>query len=454
MSLDKMVERIIITSAQFEARPNKELVRNIDAYVQRHDARVVVLPIRGKSVVDEVLHPDLQSRADYEFVTKDYKINDSLRISNYEIRPQQINPLTGIKRFAHGDKSFIFGSPKQVLQYVANSYDEIPKAIMTTGAITHPRYNENVRTGRIAKKDHEYGFVVVEKEDNKFFHFRHIKAQKNGTFWDADGIYSRGNFKEVKNTPAFVVGDLHPYDTNEVHQQVTFEQIQHFKPKKVFLHDTFNGTSISHHYKGHNIKMFEVAKGQGLSLEKELEHTAKEIQRYLSVLPRGSQLYLVASNHDEHLYRYLDEGRFVGDKGNDLIASKLYTTALEGKNPLMEGLSMFMKVPKNLHYIERDSGLKVLGYELGNHGDLGANGGRGSPRSIEEANGKSITGHTHSPFKVRDTYKVGTSTNLRLGYNTGYSNWCNTNAVMYNNGQVQLLNTIKGSWRGGSNEGM
>lgn len=441
----EMKKRYLVTSAQHEASINKALYENMQLYAEKNDAEIVILPMRGKSVKDEWLHPDISAHPGV--VTKEMKINDSLKISNYEIRPQQINPLTGLKRFAQGDKSFIFASPKQHLEYVANSYDDIPKAIMTTGALTNPRYNENVRTGRIAKKDHTYGFINVEVESNKFFHFRHIRSQKNGVFWDIDGEYRNGKFKSLKNVPALVVGDLHPYDTDPVHEANTFEQIKHFKPKHVFLHDTFNGTSISHHYKGHNIEYFRQSKGQGLDLDEELKHTAGVIESYLNVLPKGSKLHVVASNHDEHLYRYLDEGRFIGDKGNDLVASKLYTAALQGENPLKAGIEMYMDIPKNLNFIERDEGFSILGYQMGHHGDLGANGGRGSKRSLQAANGKSFTGHTHSAFLYDGLVGVGTSTFPRIGYNKGYSNWTQTNGVLYSNGQPGLINTIKNKWK-------
>jgi len=91
---------------------------------------------------------------------------------------------------------------------------------------------------------------------------------------------------------------------------------------------------------------------------------------------------------------------------------------------------------------------KFLGYELGNHGDEGANGGRGSPRSIENANSKSVTGHGHSAFIIRDTYRVGTSSELRLDYNKGYSSWTHTNALLFDMGTVQLINTINKKFRG------
>lgn len=446
--LEDMVSKYVITSAQLEARPNKELLRNMESYAAENDAKMLVLPIRGQSVKDERLHPDLASHPDITFINRNYNINDNFKISNYEIRPQQINPLTGLKRFAQGDKSFVFGSPKQHLEYVANSYDDIPKAIMTTGSLTQPRYNERVRTGRIAKQDHQYGFVVAEVEDNKHFHFRQVRALKNGSFTDLMQNYKKGEMTTASRIPALVVGDLHPYDTDPVHEAATFNQIQELNPDHVFLHDTFNGISISHHYKNNNIEYFRQSQEQGLNLEEELKFTASKIQEYLGVMRSDSKLHIVASNHDEWLYRYLDEGRFIRDKGNDLIASKLYTATLEGKNPLKAGLEMFMPEYKNLDFIERGDGFKLRGFELGHHGDLGSNGGRGSKRSIEEANGKSITGHGHSAFAFRDTYRVGTSTFKRLRYNQGgYSNWTNTNAALYDNKTVALLNTINGNWK-------
>jgi hypothetical protein len=444
MDLETMVKTYIITTAQYNSGVNKELLRNIEKYASVNNGKILVLPTTGKNITEEeILAKELQQ---YSLISKDYNINKSLRIRDFGVRPQQINPLTGLERFAQGDKSYILPSTKQVLKFVANSYDEIPKAVMTTGAITNPNYNLRHRMGRIAQQDHEYGFLVVEKVNNKYFHFRHIKSLKNGSFSDITGEYKNGKHFKNPHTKALVVGDLHPYDLDPIHKEVTMEQIKILKPDSIFLHDTFNGKSISHHYEKHNIRKFEVYNEQGLNLEAELKQTYKEISDYCNAMGNG-KVYVVASNHDEHLYKYLDEGRFIGDKGNDLMASRIYTRVLCGEDALKSGLELIGKLPSNLVFISRDNGFKVLGYELGHHGDLGANGGRGSPRSIENANSKSITGHGHSAFKIRDTYRVGTSTKLRLDYNRGYSNWTQTNAVLYGNGSVQLLNTIKGSWR-------
>lgn len=442
MSLENMVKKeiYVITTAQYNAGVPKNLLRNIKVYERINEAEVLIVPTTGKNVTDEqVLHPELQQ---YKIIDKDYSINNSLKIKDFGARPQQINPLTGLERFAAGDKSYIMPGTKQVFKFVANSYDEIPKAIMTSGAITKPNYNLRHRTGRIAQQDHEYGFVVVEKVNNKFFHFRQVTAQKNGNFSDITGTYKNGKYYKNPEVKAMVIGDLHPYDLDPVHKKVTIGQIERFKPEASFFHDVFNGKSISHHYEGHNIEKFKVFNEQGLNLESELKETLKQIKDYSKACGKG-KMYIVASNHDEHLHRYLDEGRFVGDKGNDLVASQIYTAVLKGHNALQYGLSLVGSIPSNVVFLNRDQGFKMLGYELGNHGDLGANGGRGSPRSIENANSKSITAHGHSAFKLRDTHRVGTSTYLRLNYNRGYSNWSQSNALLYKLGTVQHLHTIK-----------
>lgn len=435
----------MITTAQYNAGINKQLQINMEKYASINNAEIIILPSVGKNITEEqILHRDL---ATYKTITGTHSFNDTLRIKDFGARMQQINPLTGLERFAQGDKSYIMPGTKQVLKHVANSYDNIPKAIMTTGAITKPNYNLRHRTGKIAKADHEYGFVMVETKGNKYFHFRHVKALKNGNFSDITGTYKNGKHYKNPHVKAMVIGDIHPYDLDPSHKKVTLEQINTYKPEAVFLHDTFNGKSISHHLEGHNIRKYQVYQEQGLNLENELRLTLKTVNEYAKAAGKGT-VYVVASNHDEHLYRYLDEGRFVGDKGNDHIASKLYTASLEGEErktltPLIHGLSLVGKLASNVKFVDRDEGFKMLGYELGNHGDLGANGGRGSPRSIENANSKSITGHGHSAFKIRDTYRVGTSTQLRLDYNRGFSNWTQTNALLYKLGTVQLLNTIK-----------
>jgi RPA family protein len=444
MSLEDMVKRYVITTAQFCAKPNREFLASLDTYCKVNKASLYILPTAGMDSKEVTLHPELQK---YAVLTKDKSLCENLKISTFWIKPTQINPLTGIRRFAPGDKSFIFASPKQFVDYVPVDTGTIPKAVMTTGAITEPHYPSDTRAGIIAARDHEYGAVVVEMQDAKTFHFRHISPDKHGAFYDITGHYAGKKHTARVECEALVLGDIHPYETDPTHHKLSMEQIRHFKPKRLFLHDVFNARSISHHYKDHNIQKHKVYKEQGLNLSEELRHTAKYLKEVTGVMKYG-QIYVVASNHDEHLYRYLDEGRFIGDKGNDEVASVLYTAALRGRCPLREGIGLYTDIDPRVTFLSRDEGVVVKGVQCGHHGDLGANGAKGSTRALEEANGKSISGHTHTASKFRHVYRVGTSTRLRLDYNRGYSSWTQTNAVLYGSGAVQLLNTIGGKWHG------
>ena len=66
---------------------------------------------------------------------------------------------------------------------------------------------------------------------------------------------------------------------------------------------------------------------------------------------------------------------------------------------------------------------------------------------LESSTGPSVTAHAHSPEILREVYRVGTLTNLKLDYNKGPSSWLHTNGVVHNDGTVQLITSINGRWR-------
>lgn len=443
----KLSEKYVITTAQYGAALNKEFYQNIKKYCSINDAKLIVVPTSGKNITEEpILHPILQEDSNL-LITDSYKFNNNLKLKDFGVRPQAINIFTGLDRFAQGDTSYIMPGTKQFLKYIANSHNTHPKALISTGAITHPYYNERHRIGRIAKEDHSYGMVVVEKLNNTYFHFRQVRAMKNGKFTDLGMNYANGRKPTRAKTLAMIPGDVHVPYLNKEHKKATFEQMEYFKPEKLFLHDLFDGQSISHHYQGDNATYYKMSKLQGLDLEKELKETLKVLSEYSSKIK--GDVFIVPSNHNEHLDRYLQEGRFIRDKGNDLIASQLYVGLLQGHNPLEYGFNLIGQVPSNVHFLNRNDDYKIRGFQLAKHNDKGASGARGSQRSAEIANGKSILGHSHTPSIIRNTYTMGTSTDLLLDYNAGYySAWVNTNAVLYEDGSVQLINTLKGSkWR-------
>jgi len=436
-----MGKKYVITSAQYGAAVNTPFLNSLITYCKANRAELVVLPMIGISLKDVALASSL-SKFELD-LNKDHKLNNKIKISGFKVRPNQIIPTTGMGRFAQSDISTVFASPKQHLQVVPNSNINLPKVLMSTGAVTYPHYWMETRIGVIAQRDHRYGAIVVDVKTKDKYQYRQISALRNGRFCDLGKVYSPDNITSER-LEAIVLGDIHVGDTDPVVMKENLRMIRKYHPKHVILHDIFNGHSISHHHLGDIVTLAENYVMHGLSLENELKLCAAEIHKVSEATSDG-KVILVASNHNEFLDRYLRSGRFIEEPHNLMIASKLLTALLEGYDPLEYGIYLVGGVPENVTFLERDQDYKVKGWQLGSHGDLGANGARrASPRTKENAYGKSISGHSHSCCIFRDTYIVGTSTYLKLDYNRGPSSWTHTHALVGSTGKVQLVNIVDG----------
>jgi hypothetical protein len=83
---------------------------------------------------------------------------------------------------------------------------------------------------------------------------------------------------------------------------------------------------------------------------------------------------------------------------------------------------------------------------LGQHGDVGSGGSRGSLLQFRTLNTKIIVGHYHSPGRKDGAMAVGTSTSLRVGYNLGPSSWLQSHVIIHNDGKAQHINFINGEY--------
>ncbi|MCK5642258.1 MAG: hypothetical protein KAJ19_15740, partial [Gammaproteobacteria bacterium] len=105
-----------------------------------------------------------------------------------------------------------------------------------------------------------------------------------------------------------------------------------------------------------------------------------------------------------------------------------------------------LKGSANITCLGRDQSFMLGGIELSMHGDQGPNGSRGSRMNLRRIGVKSIIGHSHSPGIEEGCMQTGTSTPLKLEYNSGPSSWLQCHAVLYANGKRSLLPIIDGEW--------
>lgn len=443
-SIPSSKKKFLITGAQSHVGVNKNFLSGLQRYADDAEAELVILPLPGyHKNEDGKISKDLSQFIQIEDKTK---INDNLYIRNFDVRPQRIEPTTGLDNIIQKDESTIFASTKQRLKIIPNSNNKLPKALITTGVVTAPRYKPGFVVSKKAEAHHTFGAVMVEVEDDKIYHFRQFKASTRGRFNDLGRYYDGDNPSQASKLEYMVLGDWHTGNTNPEVEQTTYELIDKLKPNNLVFHDFFNGHSITHYKERSLVKKARDSRKGFNSLEDELELNANKLT---DIAERFSdtEIYLVACNHHDKLFRYLDNGKFVNNPENIYVGTKLLQKTIDGEDPVKAGIELFKEIPSNVKFLSRDDDLKYRGWQLASHGDKGANGAyRFSVKSRERAYGKSITGHSHTPQILRETYVVGTSTDLNLDYTQGPSSWMNTHGLLYNTGKAQLINIIDGKY--------
>lgn len=432
-------KRFVVTTAVTNSPVHKGFLISIKNYCRKEKAGLIILPTKKDTQSPWSLDPILRNES---ILIDDVSLNSNIFLLGVKSTAKQTDPVTGLPRVGKRNGTFVMASPKQRLKYVATGINKLPHALMSTGAITVPNY---VTGGLLANKqdylansDHVMGAIIIELDDKDVFHFRQIQADAHGAFADLGTLYSGMRTKDYA-PEAVVLGDWHSGDTDPAVAAALTDLTKKIKPKRWVLHDIFDGLSVNPHTLGKGIVRAKLAEAGRLFLEDELKQLKNDICMMSKLVDK---VVIVRSNHDDFLDRYLDNADYVGDDHNHKMALTLAVSALNGKNPLEE----YVGPIKNVTWLKTDESLKIAGVECGMHGHLGGNGTRGSIVQMETAYGNVMFGHSHTPGILRDSWNVGTSTFLQLGYNKGASSWMQCSGIVYANGQKQLINFIDGKF--------
>ena len=454
-------KRFFITAVGAAAKLHSKSFESVLSYCAKEKAELILLPmnahVRGGGEqpdhYDPILKPYLK-----HFATS-YAFNRNIKAVELHLNPQQIQPLTGISRIRGRDQAFsdgiqhliknntkcslIVAHSKQNMEVKATGNNSVPRIIHTTGSITTPDYRAN-RIGAIASEDHVLGGLILEVSDDEFYITQIQFNPQDGTFVDkyATRFYPDGKTKQER-AEAFVQGDIHPGMESEAALKAWKEVCDIAKPKRVFLHDWQDGLSISHHTENRKITK-SLRPDLFNTIDSELAYAQKVLKKVASDMPKDAEIVLVASNHSEHLRKYLEEGRYFKDcSENYKTGHRMVVEILDGIDPLKSRLdpdSRFTWLDRNTDYI-------VEGTQCGSHGDVGQNGARGSLAQHESVNSSSMTAHTHTPGIYHGAYVVGHSSTDRHGYNNGPSTWLTASGMIYKGGHKQLIVALKSNWR-------
>lgn len=450
--------RFFITTAVTGCDVHEDGMAAIKNYCKRNKAMMLVLPCsdpaRQKDHKNKwTLSPEIPKES---VVFKDVALNDNIVLSTIKMSAKQLQPLTGIKRLSQKKGSTVVASPKQFLEFVANSNNnqEIPRALMSTGAITKANYQTEMymseRTAELAELDHTLGGIIVEVKNGKIFFFRHVQINaKTGAFTDIDRKYNADGTVEKVTADLVQTGDWHVLSTDTATRKIAKEMVETVRPKYLTFEDFFDGITINPHERHNLISLSKKAKKGLLALDHELEACRKEIDEVCQ-WPAENVVFKYG-NHEDFLKRWLADGAFMEEPMNKIIGMKL-TIALEELEIMPFEFAMRemygLEQPDKVKFLSINDSFKVNGIENGAHGHMGK-GGRRNPgmAEIEECYGAANVGHNHSAAIFRSVFRVGTGTKLQLSYNDGPSAWTQTHLIQHADGSRQLITNINGEWR-------
>jgi hypothetical protein len=325
--------RFVITTAVADSKADQNFLSALDNYCNRNDAQLVIMPCESITNSFEnrtATFDPVFNDPKYLFVREDTPLNTNITLCSIQVSAKQIKPITGLQRLGNREGSYIFASPKQFLEYTPSGNSrEKNFTIMTPGACTLPSYYTETfvskRLSYIANFDHTIGAIIVDVVDDRIFDFRQIQAAEDGSFADMGMSYSPDG--SVTKIPVNVVlGDLHGIKVDKEALDYFLDLFSSFDVvENVFVHDLFDGYSISHHIKDIYERAIRSEK-QKHSLAEELQYTYDVLNTVDSALS-PNKLYVVKSNHDEFLTRYLSEARYASDSSNHYLSLKNSSSA-------------------------------------------------------------------------------------------------------------------------------
>jgi hypothetical protein len=455
----KETTSFVITCAQTETPVHTNFLKGLHTLCRELDAELLVIPYdygAGKNkVCDTSIQPFL--------LEEDIPLHPLLKVmATRTKRPTTQNPLAS-REACTGEASGIFPHPRLALSTVPTPRHTLPKIQCTSGAVTLPNYGDS-SAGQDGEFYHSIAACIVEVDGDEF-HLRHVVAEDNGTFYDLDKFYDGKEFIANQRIEALIPGDTHVRwldpDVKRATYTGTNSICKQLRPKAIYHHDLLDFYAKNHHHRDNF--MTNMAKHK-----RGLDNAEMEVRESLAFLaettPRDAQVYVIASNHNDALTRWAMETHFKMEKDwkNTEFLLKLQMAVVQSCRITSHGaqaVDLFKycaeelmqdeihSIRNRLHFLHRDQSHTVKDIELGYHGDKGANGARGSVRTFSKIGPKTIIGHSHSPKIFGSCYQVGTSSGLKLEYNSGPSSWLNTHAIIYPNGKRALINIINGKWK-------
>lgn len=452
----KKVDRYFVSCVMSDAPLDKKGYKTIKNLCSDLNAQEIYIPVEYSWQDSSVRtsEPSYPKQVKEFLLSDDVDINKNLKImGSYPLHATLQNPLTGLQTVSNG-KSAIFGHPQLAMHTVASPKGSLPKLQYTTGCITEPRYTRS-KAGRKAQDHHKIGGLIIEVRGS-LFHVFEITVGDNKEIYHLDKLYKPNGDIEATEVEAVYMADEHvehyPVSVKGATYLNDDSIVNVLQPNTVVRGDVYNHGSDSHHERKNVLgRIIRDSRGRN-DVQAELDQCYDHL---LETTVGGYQNVIVASNHHDHLMKWLGEfNPHTGDPKNIWLYHQLnadvISAALSGDKVLdpfvIYGKKYRLDAVKQCVFLDRRTEMYCAGVKVDQHGDIGVNGARGSAQNLSQVAEKSIIGHGHSPKIYRNVVQVGAS-GQDYGYDVGPSGWLCTHCAVYPNGATTLLHIIDGHWR-------
>lgn len=461
----------ILTCAQNDTPLHAKFVENLDAYAAARGAEIMVsrftydLGSYGASSVkpgqEKLSNPDPTWAPWVEEHASDDRVRlapDLLWCGEMNILPTAVRPLSGMETYT-GVASGIIPHVKVAMVSTPRLLPAPPRFVYTTGAVTHPNYIQK-KAGQKAEFHHVFGALIVEARADGKWWVRQLNADaKTGEFYDLQWRVRDGQVERADDWAGVVLGDLHDAESEPQMVNYSVAMLRLGQPRAVVIHDALDWRNQSHHDRDNPHMRFAKFKRRHTSVTSELRRLGITLDWLHKSVPEAA-LILTRSNHDEALDRWLREVDFRKDPENAITYLRaqlmVYEAIAENPSaPIPDALALCL--PQHikgadtedwLRFLRRKENYSVAGIDVSQHGDVGPNGVRASPRAMERLATKAVLGHTHTAGIHDGVYWVGTLRKLDAEYTAGATSWSHTNCVIYPNGKRALVTIRPEGYKG------
>lgn len=452
------VKRYIITAAQNATPIHKPTWQSLRRCAEFYGAELVVIPGRYKNPTSQWT----QNNEDHEWwdaAVTPYlcngwiKLNERLVIlGDVKVQWAAANPLGRMDSLTK-DKSGIVGHGSRGMRSIATPQHKHAKVMYTTGACTIRNYTDT-KNGMLGKFAHCLGALIVEIDGDTFY-VRQLNATKTGSFIDLDMEFTPDEVHKAKPALSVSMGDTHQRWILPGVARATFTArdslLKLVKPRHLFWHDVVDFHSQNHHHAKNWITRWAKWKHKIACIKTEIHEAMRFVNRFT---PVDCVSFIVSSNHDRAMDRWLQEGDFRQDPENAELYLERALEAIKSARKSGGGVTYddpFIgyagKLAKpNVKFLKLGQSFVLCGVEYGFHGDIGPNGSRGTTTNLSKLGVKVTKGHSHTAEIVGGCYSAGKSTGMLEYEQGGPSSHTNSHVIQYANGKRAIITIINGRY--------